>query len=133
MLNYREMLKTRDYFFIGCDGALHDTRMEGWSAHPVRPRYAWSHAEIKTAAQFKATLRAGAYAWPGGYPLYLLTNDGAARCFACAHKEARQVFWDFQNKASTGWRVVACGVNYEDNDLYCDHCNKQIESAYSAD
>lgn len=24
-------------------------------------------------------------------------------------------------------------VNWEDNELYCDHCNKQIEAAYSGE
>jgi hypothetical protein len=31
------------------------------------------------------------------------------------------------------WCLVAVDVNYEDNALYCDHCNARIESAYAED
>jgi hypothetical protein len=28
------------------------------------------------------------------------------------------------------WTPAAVEINYEDNDLTCDHCCRQIESAY---
>lgn len=34
---------------------------------------------------------------------------------------------------STGWRIVAQDVNWEDQDMICVHCNKKIESAYGDD
>jgi hypothetical protein len=86
-----------------------------------------------TLAEIKTRLRAGAYAWPGGYPLYAITHDGAALCFPCVRKEWRQVVWDYLHRASTGWRVDAFDVSYEDPDLHCAHCSKRIESAYAED
>lgn len=84
-----------------------------------------------TLQQIKRALRDGKYAWPGGYPLFFVTRDAAALCFECVRKEWRQVVWDFLRNASTGWRVEACDANWEDPELYCDHCSTRIESAYS--
>ena len=70
------------------------------------------------------------YAWPGGYPLYLVTSDGAALCVDCAKQEYKQIVYAIRHNLNDGWRVEAVDVNYEETDLYCDHCNKQIESAY---
>lgn len=33
---------------------------------------------IKTISDFRAAYRNGPYAWPGGYPLFFVTADGAA-------------------------------------------------------
>lgn len=122
-------------FVTSGEGHLFDTRIPDWHKHPpLRPAYSYTFHEIKTLAQVKATIRNGAFAWPGGYPLYFITQDGAALCFDCAHKEFRQVAWDYLNKASTGWRIVGCEINYvnnEDGELICDHCNKRIESGYA--
>jgi hypothetical protein len=91
---------------------------------------AMTHTTISSGKDFRETIRAGAYAWPGGYPLYFITQDGAAICFDCAKKNARQIFADIRAKYNTGWQVVALDINYEDADLDCDNCNKHIESAY---
>jgi hypothetical protein len=29
--------------------------------------------------------------------------------------------------------VVVLVINYEDGELFCDHCNERIESAYAED
>lgn len=125
----------REHFFISsCDGALHDTRAPNWSAHPLRPNFARHHQRIASVADFKATLRAGQFAWPGGYQLYMICDDGAALCWACARKEAREIMPAIasKNRHDAQWRVVACEINYEDSDLTCDHCNKEIPAAYGA-
>ena len=123
--------KLPEHFMVSStDGGLYDTRKPNWSNQPSRSQYAWTHRCISTLAEVKATLRAGRFAWPGGYPLFLITKDGAALCFECARKEFRQIVWDFTNYASTGWRVCGCEINYEDADLFCDNCSKQIVSAY---
>jgi len=121
----------QDHLFIASDGDMFDTRNPSWStAKPLRSSYKRHYSEIRTVANFKATLRAGAAVWPGCYPLYLITSDGAALCFACARKEARNIFESIDRRAGDGWRVIACDTNFEDNDLQCDNCSKQIESAY---
>jgi hypothetical protein len=123
-----------DHLFVSsCDGALHDTRDHDWPAHPLRNNYRRTHVEIRTQADFKATLRNGAYAWPGGYPMYLICSDGAPLCFACGHKEARNILQSIDRKDGSGWRVLATDINHEDNELCCAHCDQQIESACGED
>ena len=120
-----------EHLFVATDGALHDTRIANWSANMVRSNYSKTHMAIRSTNDFKATLRAGAYAWPGGYSLYLICSDGAALCFACGRREARNIIDAIDHKDGSGWRVLACDINYEDTELFCDHCSEQIESAYS--
>ena len=119
--------------FIGCEGDLYDTREADWSRHPLRANYERTHRDIQTVADFKATMRNGAYAWPGGYPMYLITSDGAALSFESAKSESRNVMEAIADKSDNGWRVVACDINYEDNDLICDHSGEFIECAYPED
>jgi hypothetical protein len=71
------------------------------------------------------------YAWPGGYPRYLITHDGAALCFTCVQSERRLLRNACRNpQAYHGWVPAAFEINWEDVDLTCDHCGKHIESAY---
>jgi hypothetical protein len=119
-------------FVSSTDGALYDTRRPNWSAGaPVRAVYRMTFSEIKNAAQFKATLRAGGYAWPGGYPLYFITADGAALSFESARECAREIIGALRDgEKRGGWLVCGCDVNWEDTELYCDHSGKPIDSAY---
>lgn len=98
--------------------------------YPFRKNFKYTHQHIKSTTDFKATLRNGQYAWPGGYPLFFIMSDGAAMCFYCARKEAKQIISAMRDKWNTGWEVAACDINYEDNDCYCCHCDEKIESAY---
>jgi hypothetical protein len=73
-------------------------------------------------------LSSSPYAWSGGYPLFALTNDGACLCKDCAKTERNTIG---TTTGSDGWTVEALDVNWEDPDLYCDHCGSRIESAYA--
>ena len=73
-------------------------------------------------------LSANPYAWPGGYPLYAITHDGAALCKHCCKSERSSIG---TTTGSDGWGVVAVEANWEDPDLFCDHCGDRIESAYA--
>lgn len=85
-----------------------------------------------TIEQFNAQLEAGAFAWPGGYPLYFVTSDGGALSFVAAEKEADLIRSAIaENDTRSGWHVCACEVNWEEVELYCDHTGKRIESAYA--
>ena len=84
-----------------------------------------------TTTQLKSILRSGAYSWPGCYPLYFITSDGAALSFHSVRANYRWVIWSMRNRVSDGWWVVACDVNWEDAELYCDHSGERIESAYA--
>ena len=70
------------------------------------------------------------YAWPGGYPMYGIANDGAALCIDCMRKEYKQIAYSNRHNINDGWKIDAVDINYEDANLTCEHCNKSIESAY---
>lgn len=123
-----------DHLFVGVDGHLFDTRDADWSARaPLRPGYRAAPAMISTLKQVKGVLRAGPFTDLGGYPLYFITADGAALSFDAVREQFRQVVGDYLDGASTGWRVIATGVNFEDSDLRCDHTGKRIPAAYADD
>lgn len=120
------------HLFVGCSGELYDTRRPNWAElPPLRTTYACQFAKIKTAAQLKATLRAGDSAWPGGYPLYFITSDGGALSFDTVRDNLRAVLDSIKTRSGDGWRVVACEANWEDPDLYDDHTGERISSAYA--
>lgn len=74
------------------------------------------------------------YAWPGGYPQYFITADGAALSVESARENFREICGAyFARDASGGWLVSAYDVNWEDSALYCDHSGERIESAYAED
>jgi hypothetical protein len=85
---------------------------------------------INSVADLKAVLRNGAFAWPGGYPMYFLAGDGGALSFDSIRENLATVMAAIQAHDSSGWRVVACDINYEDKELVCDHSGERIESAY---
>ena len=85
---------------------------------------------INTVKDLKQVLRNGPWIWPGGYPLYFITSDGAALSFQAVRENLRSVLWSIKNGVNDGWRVQAMAINYEDNELYCDHTGEKIESAY---
>lgn len=87
--------------------------------------------QIATVADLDKALEQGPYAWPGGYPCYFITSDGAALSFDAVKAERDTIAESIADNASDGWRVVAMDVNWEDASLYCDHTNKRIESAYA--
>lgn len=73
------------------------------------------------------------YAWPGGYPKALITADGACLCADCTKKEYRLIVAESLQNTNCGFRVAGVDVNWENSDLYCDYCSKQIPSAYGDD
>ena len=85
---------------------------------------------IETIHDFRRAIRNGAYAWPGGYPLYFIASDGEAISFKAAKAERRNILWSIANNCDDGWRVVAVDVNWEDTELTCAHTGERIESAY---
>lgn len=88
---------------------------------------------INTTLEMKKALRAGPYAWPGGYPLFFICDDGAELCCTCARKEVVNIFGSIARKQSDGWRVIGQDINWEDPELFCANCNERIESAYAED
>jgi hypothetical protein len=86
---------------------------------------------INSIHDFRAAMRQGPYAWPGSYPCYFITSDGAALSFAAAKQCRREILEAIRDHDRSGWRIVALDVNWEDPDLICDHTGERIESAYA--
>ena len=86
-----------------------------------------------TTREIKDTLRSGPFTFPGGYPCYFITEDGAALSFEAVRENWRLVCDSVRHNSRDGWQVVTCQVNYEDPALYCEHTGKRIESAYAED
>jgi hypothetical protein len=63
----------------------------------------------------------------GGYPLYHIVDDGGVLCPDCANEHGHT------EERNDGWRIVASDVNWEDNELHCDHCGEPIPAAYGED
>ena len=89
--------------------------------------------QINSISEFRKAMRHGPYAWPGGYPCYFITSDGAALSFDAAKQEKRNILDSIANGHNDGWRIVGMDINWEDSSLYCDHTGKPIESAYGED
>ena len=70
------------------------------------------------------------YAWPGGYPCFAVTSDGAALCPKCCETEHSQIGKP-AGESHDQFRIIGIEANWEDPELYCDHCGKRIESAYA--
>lgn len=117
-----------EHFMVSdCDGSLLDTRKADWSKHPVRANYSRHHHTIDTLADAKACLRAGEWAWPGGYRLAFTTIDGGVLSFEAVREEWHQVVWDFLHDASTGWRVEGLiDVDNMDGEVWCAHTGELL-------
>lgn len=83
-----------------------------------------------TVDEFNAAVEAK-YAWPGGYPLYLVVEDGGLFCMNCAAKEAERMREALKTPSheDRDWSPAYIEINWED-DLECNHCDKAIERAY---
>lgn len=88
---------------------------------------------INSISDFRKAMRHGPYAWPGGYPVYFITDDRAAISFEGAKMARRDLLESIRDRDSRGYRVIAMDVNWEDSTLICDITNERIESAYGED
>ena len=70
------------------------------------------------------------FIWPGGYPRFAIQDDGGCLCHSCCHSERESIA---TTTGSDGWAVKALDVNWEDNELRCDHCGELIPAAYGGD
>jgi len=71
-----------------------------------------------------------AYAWPGGYPIIYLTEDGSVLCPDCVNGKNDSEVGNPEVDGDPQWTVVAHDCYWEGPPMQCDHCNGEIESAY---
>ena len=76
---------------------------------------------------YDADNKFGSYAWPGGYVLAHLCNDGGCLCAKCANDPKNPVHTDAPDD---GWRIVDSFINYEDAELMCNHCGDMIPASH---
>lgn len=73
------------------------------------------------------------YAWPGGYPVYVLLEDGEMLCPGCARGHYRYLSDAARrNDFNDGWKPVGTNVLWETGGgpEHCGHCHAELESAY---
>lgn len=127
------MTKLPEHLFVSStDGALHDTRIAQWHKQkPLRTRYEYHSPHIPSGligtALVRAALRAGGFAWPGGYTLFFVTSDGETLSFKSVRENLRQVLDSTLHNARDGWRVVGIdSVEGCEDEVYCAHSGEQI-------
>lgn len=81
----------------------------------------------------KSAIRSHGYAWPGGYPMFAITDDGDTLSIDACKAEFRQVVRSTLTHARDGWEIVGVDINWEDMDMVCCHTGEPIECAYPAD
>ena len=65
------------------------------------------------------------YAFPGGYELFFVTDDGGVLCAPCVVQEWSETV--FVSDPGDGWYVVAVGHDGElDEPVSCDHCSRVV-------
>jgi hypothetical protein len=85
---------------------------------------------IDALQQVKEAIR-NEYAWPGGYPLSIICNDGAAICPNCAKANWHSIAHDTLKGWRTGWDVAGAQILWEGGNC-CEQCNANLD-AYPAD
>lgn len=80
-------------------------------------------------AQVKIAIRQP-YAWPGGYPRYILMADGEAIDVQSARENWRSIVWATITQFRDDWKAYGVDVNWGDSELFCAHSGRKIESAY---
>ena len=76
------------------------------------------------------------YGWEGCYPLFYRVGNGGILCPDCANMAEREGLTavddpDHISIEESQWHIVAQEANYENPELFCDHCYARIESAYA--
>lgn len=86
-----------------------------------------THPVSLSPAQIVDQIVASPYAWPGGYKIHALTDDGGCLCSKCCKDERDIISESF---AGDGWHVVGLFVHWEGAPITCDNCNEPYDSEY---
>jgi len=111
------------------NGSLYNTTVDGWHLlPPLRANYSRHHRKIESTQDLKACIRAGEFAWPGGYRLFFITADGGALSFKAVKDNLSSVIYSIRNDVNDGWKVTGLDNTelYDEQPLFCDHTNEQL-------
>lgn len=90
-----------------------------------RDEHGWLHP------MFAARLvRREKFAWPGGYPMALVTSDGGFLCPECVKENFHYISDSHRTNCNDGWKPEGVQVlDYleEDEEVRCDHCYRSIK------
>lgn len=95
--------------------------------------YLRAHRRLSAALSFAGKIRyvaAERFAWPGGYALALLMQDGECLCGACVAENLDQILADTIGESrdeSSEWCAQVAGITDDDDDsTMCAHCARPI-------
>lgn len=99
----------------------------------VRPAFRRTFREIRTGRELRATLRAGAYAWPGGYTIALICSDGEMASISGLLRDRsayRTAIRDIRDRADC--RIVGTMIYDEGDTRWCAYTNDAVEPSYGS-
>lgn len=85
-------------------------------------------AAINSPADFAEVLKAGPFAFPGGYAIVFSTSDGYMVHWKCVNRRRAQFRDAIKRKDSE--RVTSAGIYWEGPPEECAVCGKPVVSEY---
>lgn len=79
--------------------------------------------------ELQSFIRSGGFAFPGGYPLALLMEDGEV----IDAKSARENYRLIRRETGRDWKAAAVFIHWEGAPLICAHSGRAIDSAYGGE
>ena len=69
------------------------------------------------------------YAWPGGYLLAAVMNDGESVCPDCVRENYRTIAHSTRHEMRDGWQCIGleCAANVDSMGL-CAHCGRDMDT-----
>ncbi len=71
-----------------------------------------------------------AFAWPGGYQMFYLDEEGETLCPNCAAIQHSLEECEEHGQCGEA-HLIGADANYEDEDIYCVNCSGQIPASYA--
>lgn len=86
---------------------------------------------ISISRAVREFIRSGGYAWPGGYPTYLVMGDGGVIDAQSAKENYRLILTALRHRGTDlQWEPYQVFIHWEGPPLICSHSGREIESAY---
>lgn len=70
------------------------------------------------------------HAFPGGYTLIAVMDDGEIVCHECTRDNFREIVECTKNQERIGWNFIDVTINWEDPSMYCAHCDEPLTPEY---